>query len=71
MRAVARLAEQELRASGDDFFAEGDKSHDEIAQIHQFRAPTRERHGIDAEAGLQSREAVELVQHHITHGVAL
>ena len=71
MRAVARLAEQEFRAPPDDFLAEGDEAGKDVLQVEQLRAAAVQRHHVHAEARLQRREAVELVQHHVGDGVAL
>ena len=71
MGAVARLGEQELGAPRHDFFAEGDEGDQQILQRHLQRAPAVERHRVDAEARLQRREAIELVEHDVALGVAL
>ncbi len=71
MRAVARLAEQELRAAAHHLFAEGDEAGEDVLQPELLRPSAVQRHDVDAEARLQRREAVELVQHHVAHRVAL
>ena len=71
MRAVARLAEQELRAPADHLLAEGDEARQDVLEAQQLRAAAVQRHHVDAEARLQRREAVELVQHHVGDRVAL
>ena len=71
MGAVARLGEQELGAPGDDFLAEGDERLQQVLEVHQFRPAAGEADVVDAEGRLQRREAVELVQDDIGHGVAL
>ncbi len=69
--AVARLAEQELGAAGDDLFAECDEGREQVLQRHHQRAAAVERHDVRAERGLQRREAVELVEHDVGHRLAL
>ena len=71
MGAVARLVEQEFRAAGDDLFAERHEHGQQILQVHHLRPAAVERHHVGAEARLQRREPVELVQHHVGHGIAL
>ena len=71
MGAVARLAELELGAPRDDLGAEADEGLEDLLEAHQPRAAAVQRQRVDAEAGLQRREAVELVQHDVGHGVAL
>ncbi|MHC2325876.1 hypothetical protein ACVI3S_003896 [Bradyrhizobium diazoefficiens] len=39
--------------------------------MHDPRTAAVERHHVDAEARLQRRESVKLIQHHVRHGVAL
>ena len=69
--ALARLVEQELGAAGDDLLAEIDEGPDEVLQRHQLRPAAVQRHHVGAEARLQRRVAVELVQHHVGDRVAL
>ena len=69
--ALARLVEQELGAAGDDLLAEIDEGPDQVLQRQQFRPAAVQRHHVGAEARLQRRIAVELVQHHVRHRVAL
>ncbi len=69
--AVARLAEQMLRAPRDHFFAEVDEGLDETLEREGLGPPAVERQRLHAEVRLQRREAVELVQHHIGHRLAL
>ena len=71
MRAVARLAEQEFRAPPDHLLAERDEGGENVLEAEQLRAAAVQRHHVDAEARLQRREAVELVQHHVGDRVAL
>ncbi len=71
MRALARLAQQEDGAAGDDLLAERDEGGDDLAQRQQLRPAAVQRQHVDAEAGLQRRVAVELVEHDIGRGVAL
>ena len=47
------------------------KACDEVLQVHQLRTAAVQRHHVGAEARLQRRVAVELVQHHVRHCVAL
>ena len=69
--AVTRLVEQELGAAGNDLFAEGNEDRQEVLQVHHLRPAAVERQHVGGKVGLQRREAVELVQHHIRHRVAL
>ena len=69
--AVARLAQQELGAPPDHLLAEIGEGADHILEVELLWPPADQRHHIGAEGRLQRREAVELVQHHIGHGVAL
>ena len=71
MGAVARLAEQVLGAPGDHLLAESDERRQQVLQVHHQRPAAVERHDVGAERSLQRREAVELVEHHVGHGVAL
>ena len=71
MRPVARLAQQELRAPRDDVLAEHDEGAQHVRQRHLLRLAAVQRHHVGSERGLQRREPVELVQHHVGHGVAL
>ena len=71
VRAVARLAEQELGAPRHHVLAERDEGDQQILQVHHLRAPAVERHHVAAEARLQRREAIELVEHDVGHRFAL
>ena len=71
MGAVAGLVEQELGAAGDDLFAEGDEGDQKILQVHHLRTAAVERQHVGGKIALQRREAIELVQHHVRHRVAL
>ena len=71
MGAVARMVELELGAPRDDLGAEADERLEQLLEVHQLRPAAVQRQRIDAERGLQRREAVELVQHDVGHGVAL
>ena len=71
MRALARLAQKIDRAPRDHLLAEIDEGRDDVAQAHQQRPAAVERQHVDAEARLQRRVAIELVQHDIGHRVAL
>ena len=70
MRTVARLAELETRALGDDLFAEHDKRRQQVFQIHLLRHAVVQGQHVDAEARLQFGKAIELVQHDVGRGVA-
>ena len=71
MGAVARMVELELGAPRDDLGAEADERLEQLLEGHQLRPAAVERQRVDAEDGLQRREAIELVQHDVGHGVAL
>ena len=45
-------------------------SRQQVLQVHHQRPAAVERHHVGAERGLQRGEAVELVEHHVGHGVA-
>ena len=69
--AVARLVEQELGPPRHHLFAEGDEDRQQVLQVHQLRPAAVERDHVGAEIGLQRREPIELIEHHVGHGVAL
>src|SRR5262245_9324530 len=69
--AITRFAEQILGAAGDHLLAEGDEGGEQVVQIHDLRAAALERDHVGAEGGLQRRVAVELIEHDVSHGVAL
>ena len=71
VRAIAGMVQLELGASGDDLGTEADERLQQFLEVHQARPAAIERQRIHAERGLQRREAIELVQHHVGHGVAL
>ena len=71
MGTVARMVELEAGAPCEHFGAEADEGLEQLLEAHQLRAAAVERQGVDAETRLQRREAVELVEHHVGHGVAL
>ncbi len=72
MGAVARLAEQVFGAAGDHLLAEGNEGREQVLQVHDLRAAAAiERHHVGAEARLQRRVAVELIEHDVRHGVTL
>ena len=71
MGAVARLVEQELGAARDDLLAERDEQRQQVLQVHHLRPAAVERQHVGREIRLQRREAIELVQHHVGHRVAL
>ena len=70
MGARAGLGEQMGRAPGDDLLAEVDEGRDDVPKIHHLRPAAAQRQHVHAEAGLQRRVAVELVEHHLGHGAA-
>ena len=69
--AVARLVEQEFGAARDHLLAERDEQRQQVLQVHHLRPAGIERQHVGAEIGLQRRETIELVQHHVRHRVAL
>ena len=71
VRALPRLVQLEDRAPGDDLLTELEERLQDVAETHQLRAPAGERQHVDAEARLQRRELVELVQHDVGDGIAL
>jgi hypothetical protein len=71
MGALARLAEQELGAPRDDLSRKLDEGADEILEVEGLGPAAVQGHHVGPETRLQRGEAVELVQHHIGHGVAL
>jgi hypothetical protein len=71
MGAVARVAQLVLGAPRQDLGAEADERLEELLEAHQPWLAAVQRQAVDAEIGLQRREAVELVQHDVCHGVAL
>ena len=70
MGAVARLVEFELGPARDHFLAEGDEDAEELLEVHQLRPAVIECQHVAAEALLERRETVELVQHHFRDRVA-
>ena len=66
-----RLVEQELGAPRHHLLAEGNESAQQVEQVHLLRPAAVERDEVAAERGLQRREAVELVQHHIGDRITL
>ena len=71
MGAVAGLAQQELGAAADHLLAELGEGADHVLERELLGLAADQRHHVAAEGGLQRREAIELVQHHIGHRVAL
>jgi hypothetical protein len=71
MGAVARVLQLVARAPRQDLGAEANEGLEQLLEAHQSRPAGVERECVDAERGLQRREAVELVQHHIGHRLAL
>ena len=63
MGPVACLAELEDRAPADDLLAEGDEGDKNLLQVEQLRLALIQCQHVDAEAGLQRRVAVELIEH--------
>ena len=68
---VPGLAQLEDGAPADDLFTERNEGGDDLLQVHRLRLAATEGQHVDAEAGLQGGVAVELVEHHVGHGVAL
>jgi len=68
--AVAGLGEKVLGSPVDHLLAERDETRQQILQVHHQRPAAVERHHVGAERRLQRREAVELVEHNVRHGVA-
>src|SRR5208337_741544 len=56
---------------GDDSFAELRKCLNEVQQIMLLGTPPVQGDHVRSEHGLQRGKAVELVQHHVGHGIAL
>ena len=54
----------------EDLLAERHEDRQHVLQIHGLGTAGVERHTVDAEARLQRRELVKLVQHDVGHGVA-
>ncbi len=71
VRIVARLGEQELGAPGDDLLAEVEERAQHVVQRQHLRPAAVQRDHVGAEARLQRGEALELVQDHVGHRVAL
>ena len=71
MGAVAGLPEQKLGAPGDDHLAEVDKVLQDGLKVHLLRLAAGQRQGVDAKRCLQAGKAVQLVEHHVFHRVAL
>ena len=71
MRPVARLVQQEFGAPGDHFFTESNESLQQVLEIQLLWPPAGQRNIVHAEGALQLREAVELVENDIGHGIAL
>ena len=65
------MLQQIFGPARNDFLAEIDEGLDQVLQGHQLGPTAVQRHHVGAEARLQRRVAVELVQHHVRHGVAL
>ncbi len=70
MGAVTGFVQFKNRAAADDFFAKFDKGLNDIFQIHHHRAAVINCQHIHAEAGLQRRELVKLVQNNISLEIA-
>ena len=70
VRPVARLAELEDRAPGDDLLAEDDEGRDDLLEIEGLGPAAVDRHHVDAEGGLQRGIAVQLVEYDLGLDVA-
>ena len=70
---IARLGlpELELGAAADDFAAELDEALDQLEQVQHLRPAADDREHDDAEARLQRRVLVEVVEHDLGHFAAL
>ena len=71
MGPVAGLVEQEAGAAGHHLLAELDERREHRRHVHQLGLAAVERDEVAAERALERREAVELVEHHVGHGIAL
>ena len=71
MGTRSRLLELVGRAPGDHLLAEVDERRDDVLERQLLRAAAPQRQHVDAEAGLQRRVAVELVEHHLRHRAPL
>ena len=65
------LVEAELGAPGDDLDLVADVALQRVGEVERARHAVDEGDHVDAEAGLQLRELVEVVEHHVGVGVAL
>ena len=70
MGTLARLAQLVDGAPADHLLAEGDERFEHRLQRQHFRPAADQRQRVDAEARLQGRVAVELVEHDLRHRVA-
>src|ERR1051325_11754697 len=71
MRPLTCLFEQELGATANNLLAEVSEGADQVLEVELLRLAANKRHHVAAERRLQRREAVELVQHHVGHSLAL
>ena len=71
MGPVAGLGQQMLGAAAHHLLAEVGERGDHIAQVELLGPPAVERQHVGAEGRLQIGVAIELVEHHLSHGVAL
>ena len=65
------LAELIRGPAGNDFLAEIDERLKNLLEIQHFGLAAVQRQHVHAEAGLQRREGIELVEHDFGHGIAL
>src|SRR5690606_7649465 len=63
--AIAGLIEEEPSTARNHFVAKIDERLQHFAQIHQLRLAAIERNEVAAEGGLQSREAIKLVENDV------
>ena len=71
MAALARFAQIEDGAAGDDFAAVLQKDLDQVFQVAELGLPIDQGHHIHAEGVLQLRLFVQVVQHHFGYFAAL
>src|SRR3546814_15015940 len=71
MGAFAGLEQLELRAPGDDLFAELDERLDDTAQVERLGPAAADREHVAGTRPLRGRVAPELVEHEFRRGFAL
>ena len=68
---LARFAQQMLDPAPDDLLAEVGESADHVLEVQHLGPAAVQRHHVAAERALERREAIELIAHHVGHGLAL